>query len=86
MVKESITVEITLGLHARPILHLVNALKTLDVKVTAYCEDRKANLNSVMEAMLMAVPCGKILEVEADGPDEEKAVEAIKKVLAEKDL
>lgn len=86
MIKDSIKVEIALGLHARPLLQIVTSLKELDADVIAKYENREADLNSIMEALLLSAPCGTILNVEADGPDAEKAIEVIKKVLAMTDL
>ena len=86
MIKTAIKVEIALGLHARPSAKLVTSLKGLKAEVKATCGERKANFNSIMEAMLLSVPCGETITVEADGPDEEKAIEVIKEILAMRDL
>jgi phosphotransferase system HPr (HPr) family protein len=86
MVKEAVRVDITLGLHARPVMKIINSLKDLNAKVIASNGNKEANLSSVMQGMLLAAPVGTILNVEADGPDEIKAMEAVKAVLAEKDL
>ena len=68
MIKASVKVEIKLGLHARPILYLVTSLKDLDAKIIGNYKERTANLNSVMEGLLLGVPQGEDVEVEAERP------------------
>jgi phosphotransferase system HPr (HPr) family protein len=86
VLKESIKIEIENGLHARPAMRLISSLKDLNAKVTVGYEDKRANLSSVLELLLLMAPCGQILSVEAEGPDEGRAIEAVKNILTTKNL
>jgi phosphotransferase system HPr (HPr) family protein len=86
MVRESVKIEIKNGLHTRPLMSIVLSLKKLNADVVAVCDNKKANLNSIMEGMLLAAPCGKIIDVEAHGPDEQEAINVIKKILNTQDF
>ena len=56
--------------------YLVTSLKDLDAKIIGNYKERTANLNSVMEGLLLGVPQGEDVEVEAEVTHAEKAVEA----------
>jgi phosphocarrier protein HPr len=83
-IKELVRIEIPLGLHARPVSQIVASLKELDVSIFANVDERKANLKSMLESMLLAAPHGSLLDIEADGPDAEKALMNIREILSNK--
>ena len=65
------------GLHARPCTRLVEIANRFASEVTIRCDDTTANAKSVLALMTLAAPKGSELEIEAIGPDEQAAVDAL---------
>lgn len=71
-----------LGLHARPSAMLVSTAAKFESEVFFARDDLKVNGKSIMGVMMLAAEKGAEIVVEADGSDEEAAVEALLKVIA----
>ena len=80
MKKEIIKVELKNGLEATPAAMLVQVASTYDSKIYLQSEDGmvKVNAKSIMGMMSLGFGNGDALEIEANGPDEEVAVEEMK--------
>ena len=70
------------GLHARPAAQLVTAATKFESEVFFVKGDLRINGKSIMGVMMLAAEQGSELIVEATGPDEEEAIEAILEVIA----
>lgn len=70
-----------LGLHARPSALLVSTASQFQAEVHLTKGDLRVNGKSIMGVMMLAAEQGTELAIEADGVDEEQAVEAIAKVI-----
>ncbi len=81
MTKKTVTIVNKLGLHARPSAMLVTAAARFESEVFLAKGDLRVNGKSIMGVMMLAAEKGAELLIEADGPDEEQAVEAIGKVI-----
>lgn len=81
MVKKTALIVNRLGLHARPAALLVSTASRYDAEIFFTKEDLKVNGKSIMGVMMLAAEKGSELVVEADGPDENEAVEALLKVI-----
>lgn len=71
-----------LGLHARAAATLVAAASGFSSRISLYQEGREADAKSIMAVMLLGARCGARIRVEAQGEDEELAVEAIRTLVA----
>lgn len=66
-----------LGLHARPSAQLVSVTSKFQSEVFITKEGLRINAKSIMGVMMLAAEKGSELLIEADGPDEEAAVETV---------
>ncbi len=62
------------GLHARPATRLVNQAMSYQSEVSLKAFNRSVNLKSIMGVMSLGIYHGEVVEVEAQGPDEERAI------------
>lgn len=72
------------GLHARPSSLFVQLASTYDSDIKVRYEGEEINGKSIMGLMLLAAEQGRELELEADGPDEDDMLEALR-ILIEED-
>lgn len=78
MTKKTIQVELENGFEARPVALLVQEASKYDSTIYFQCDGKKVNAKSIMGMMSLGFGNGDSLEIEANGPDEEAAVEEIK--------
>ncbi|CAG0979009.1 Phosphocarrier protein NPr [Phycisphaerales bacterium] len=79
----TITVRIVnrLGLHARPAMTFVDLASTFQAGVRVCKGDTDVDGKSIMQMMMLAASQGSDLVITADGPDADKACEALKKLV-----
>lgn len=65
------------GLHARAAALIVQTVKLYDAEITVTKEDQTVNGKSILGLMMLAALPGSIIEVAAQGPDAQAAVDAI---------
>lgn len=70
-----------LGMHARPSAMLVTAASRYESDVFLTKDGLRVNGKSIMGVMMLAAEKGSEILIEADGPDEQDAVQAIAKVI-----
>lgn len=70
------------GIHARPAAVLIEAVRSLDARVTLEYAGRKADVRSAVALMALATRRGARITVSASGPDAAAAAEAIVASLA----
>lgn len=66
-----------LGIHARPAAQIVKAASVFDSGVTLTVDGDSVNAKSIMGVMTLAACRGSIIEVTADGDDENAAIKSI---------
>jgi len=81
---KTFTIRNELGLHARPAMLLVQAISRLNCSVYIEKEGLEADAKSIMGVLTLAAEQGCQIIVRAVGPDSEKAVHAIEKLVEEK--
>lgn len=81
MVKKTARIVNKLGLHARPSAMLVTTAGRFESEVHFTKDGLRVNGKSIMGVMMLAAEKGSEIVVEADGPDEEQAVDALLKVI-----
>lgn len=84
MKKITVKIKNKAGLHARPSSLFVQLASTYDSDIKVRYEDEEINGKSIMGLMLLAAEQGRELELEADGPDEDEMLEALR-ILVEED-
>ena len=73
-----------LGLHARASAKLTQLAASFDSDVWMEKNSRRINAKSIMGVMMLAAGKGSTIVVETDGDDEQQALEAILKLIADK--
>lgn len=81
MIKEKVTIVNDAGLHARPAAALVKLASKFESDFYIHMYGYKVNGKSILGVMTLAAEKGAELELELDGPDEKKAVEAIMELI-----
>ena len=76
----SATVEITnkRGLHARASAKFVKLASSFDAEVTVTKDGQSVDARSIMGLMMLAAGLGCCIDISAEGPEAETAVEALK--------
>lgn len=77
MKKKEITVTNKLGIHARPASMIVKAATEFSSDIHIIKDSITADAKSIMSVMMLAAAQKSTLIIQADGNDEEGAVEAI---------
>ena len=73
-----------LGMHARPAAMFVKAAARFKSDIFVEKDGEEVNGKSIMGLMMLAAGCGSTLKVTAQGPDAEKAVEEIERIILRK--
>lgn len=81
MIKKTTKIVNKLGLHARPSALLVSTAAKFESEIYFTKNGLRVNGKSIMGVMMLAAEQGAEIIVEADGSDEEKAVDALVDVI-----
>lgn len=65
------------GLHARPASLLIMECRKFESEITFTKGEQTANAKSIMSVMAMAISANDIIEIHAEGPDANDAIDAI---------
>jgi phosphocarrier protein HPr len=78
------TVQITNknGLHARPAAEIVKLAAKFQSEITVVKEDLDVNGKSIMGVMMLAAEHGSSITFRAEGPDADKALDALATLVA----
>ena len=83
--KRTVPITNVRGLHARASRKLAEiALSFEDTLIMVRREDEEADARSLMDLMMLGAGLGAEIEVEAEGPDAEKALDAIEALIVAK--
>ncbi|MGN0354636.1 MAG: HPr family phosphocarrier protein [Muricoprocola sp.] len=82
MIKKNITIQLPSGLEARPVALLVQVASQYESQIHVEVEDKRVNAKSIMGMMTLGLEAGEKITVEADGSDENAAMEDIEKYLS----
>jgi phosphocarrier protein HPr len=77
MISKDFTINNKLGLHARPSAQLTQIAGRFASEIYIAKNGRRVNAKSIMGVMMLAAGPGSTVTVDADGPDEQQAVDAI---------
>ena len=84
MIKRNARISNKLGLHARASAKLTKLAATFGCDVHMSRNGRRINAKSIMGVMMLAAGLGTDVEIEADGADEQKALDAIVALIDDK--
>ena len=82
MISREFRISNRLGLHARPSAQLTQVAGKFASEVYIAKNGRRVNAKSIMGVMMLAAGPGSTVTVDAEGPDEEQAMEAISALIA----
>ena len=77
MISADVTITNKLGLHARAASRLVNCASGFAAEIEIVKGTRSVNAKSIMGVLTLAAAIGTDLVIEADGPDEQQALDAM---------
>lgn len=77
MIRRPVTIINKLGLHARATAKLVATASAHDSSIRLQGKGRDVDAKNIMQVMMLAASQGTKLELVAEGPDENEAVEAL---------
>lgn len=81
MLKKMITIGLASGLEARPVAMLVQIASQFESAIYVENDSSRVNAKSIMGMMTLGMHNGDVLNVSADGQDEETAMKAIEEYL-----
>ena len=84
MMKREIRIVNKLGLHARASAKLTQAASKFESGVWISRNGRRVNAKSIMGVMMLAAGIGATVEIEADGEQEQEALDAIVALMNDK--
>lgn len=82
MLRVEATIVNKLGVHARPSAKITQLATKFRCEVWMTKGSRRINAKSIMGVMMLAAAKGAVLVIEADGPDEQEAVDALRALIA----
>jgi catabolite repression HPr-like protein len=82
MTTKSIQIKLENGLEARPVALLVQEASKYESTIYIRSGEKKVNAKSIMGMMSLGLDNGDLLDVSADGSDEQTAVDNIEKFLS----
>lgn len=84
MQQRELTIRNKLGLHARAAAKFVKCASQFDSEIQVGKDAMTVNGKSIIGVLLLAAPKGSRVQVIADGPDEEQALEALSGLIENK--
>ncbi|MHC3489394.1 PTS phosphocarrier protein NPr [Pectobacterium brasiliense] len=77
-VRQTVEIKNKLGMHARPAMKLFELVQSFDAEVILRNDSgTEAEASSVIAMLMLDSSKGRLIEVEATGPDEEQALAAV---------
>ncbi|MDO4720371.1 MAG: HPr family phosphocarrier protein [Peptostreptococcaceae bacterium] len=77
MISKKATVNNSIGLHARPAARFVQMANKFDSEISIRKDNQEINGKSIIGIMAVGIAAGEILEIVAQGHDEEEAVDSL---------
>lgn len=78
---QKVTIVNKLGLHARAAAKFVTMASQYESKIQLIKDERRVNGKSIMGVMMLAAGKGTVLELRADGPDAQAAVDGLAELI-----
>ena len=82
MYTKEATVNNQVGLHARPATFFIQKANEFKSSIWVEKEERRVNAKSLLGVLSLGIVQGTVIQLIADGPDAEEAVEAVAELLS----
>lgn len=82
MYTKEATVNNQVGLHARPATFFIQKANEFKSSIWVEKEERRVNAKSLLGVLSLGIVQGTVIQLIADGPDAEEAVEALAEMLS----
>lgn len=83
MAERSVKIVNKLGIHARPAAEIVKTASRFGSNITIVRDDLEVNGKSIMGVMMLAAEQGSTIDIKAEGPDADAALDALEAVIAD---
>lgn len=77
MPRKSVRVVNPLGFHARAAAKFVAEASRFESQITVVFKDKEMDGKSILGLLLLAAPCGAMIQVRTEGRDEKEALRAL---------
>lgn len=77
MVSNDVTVQNSVGLHARPATFFIQKANEFKASIWVEKDDRRVNAKSLLGVLSLGIVKGSTIKLVADGSDEEEAIKAL---------
>lgn len=84
VVKRTLTITNSLGLHARATAKFVKCAEGFDADIHVARDGQMVPGTSMLGLLMLAAHCGSTIDVEASGPEAAEAVEALERLVTGK--
>jgi phosphocarrier protein NPr len=84
IIKQTITIQNKLGLHARATIKLVELVNSFDATITIRHQDKQADADSVLGLLVLETCYDQEIEIIARGNEAQQAMQAVTKLIANK--
>jgi len=81
MVLKTIIVNNQVGLHARPATFFIQKANEFKSSIWIEKDERRINAKSLLGVLSLGIIKGMTMDIAADGPDEQEAVEALERLI-----
>ena len=77
----TVTVNNQVGLHARPATFFIQKATEFNSSIWIEKDERRINAKSLLGVLSLGIIKGMTMDIAADGPDEQEAVEALEQLI-----
>jgi phosphocarrier protein HPr len=77
MLTKNITIQNSVGLHARPATYFIQKANSYKSSIWIENSDRRANAKSLLGVLSLGISKGDVITILADGVDEQEAVDGL---------
>lgn len=81
MIKKTLKIKNEHGLHMRPAMLVCDTAEEFKSDITIVKNEEQANAKSIMEVTMLAVLQGEEITIQAEGEDEQEAIDALKELI-----
>ena len=81
MISKDVAVKNQVGLHARPATFFIQKANEFKASIWVEKEERKVNAKSLLGVLSLGITKGTTINIIADGPDEEAAIESLTQLI-----
>ena len=81
MISRELTINNQVGLHARPATFFIQKANEFKSSIWIEKDERRINAKSLLGVLSLGIIKGMTMDIAADGPDEQEAVEALERLI-----